>query len=243
MATPMWAWCSAGASLAPSCHGHDPAVGAQRVGDLELGLGRRPGEHDLAVAGQQLVQLVIVDLLRLRDDVQARDADAHLSGDRRGGGSVVAGDDVHAQPRVMAAAYGVGDLRTRRVVQPGEPEKPEPGLRVLPAPRPFGIGRQVPDRDRQDPQPFAREFVDDGHHRGTIDTGTASQHGLRRAFHVHGEVVIGLGDRGHQPQAGVEPEDGAAPVVARRKARRRSGPLPRTRAISVGSPCRSPAWS
>nr|WP_235958684.1 hypothetical protein [Actinomadura macrotermitis] len=59
-------------------HRDDLALGAQCAGDPQLGLGRRPGEHDHGVGAQQVVQPVVMDGLGVGDDPQRGEVDAYL---------------------------------------------------------------------------------------------------------------------------------------------------------------------
>ncbi len=73
---------------------------------------------------------------------------------------------------------------------------------------------QFPRRHSEDPQTRAGQILD-GVQRGRpqVLVGQSAQHGLGRALDVHDEPAVTLGDGGHQPQPGIETEEGTAAGV------------------------------
>ena len=106
---------------------------AQRVGDPQLRLGRRPREDQVTLRLEQLVELRLAHGAELgpRHDPSAvrRDADppSHLGG----GQAVVAGDDDDADAGGVAAGDGLGHVRARRVEQRDEADEAQIALGVL----------------------------------------------------------------------------------------------------------------
>ena len=114
-------------------HGHDLALGPQRVGDAQLCFGRAAGEDDLGSGAEQLVEVVLGHRVQLAagDHAHPAGADADAAGDRGGGQPVVAGDDVDADAGPVRALDRGGDLGPRRVEHGGQPEQAQVPLCVF----------------------------------------------------------------------------------------------------------------
>ena len=137
-------------------HRDDVPLGAQGVGDPQLGLGRAAREDQLAVLAQQSVELGLAEAVELLagDDrgVLARDADA--MGDRGRRQAVVAGDDDDADAGLVARGDGVGDLCAGRVEHRDQAEEAEVAFGLLADLR-YGRGRLQPALgDGEDAQPL-----------------------------------------------------------------------------------------
>ena len=186
-----------GAVDAVARHRDDLALGAQRVGDPQLGLGRRAREHDLLRLRQQPVELLVGHGVQPRagDDPRRVAPDPHPARDRRHGQPVVAGDDVHPDPRVVALRDGARHVRPRRVEHRDEPEQAQVALGEV------AIGRRVagpgPPGGREDAQSLRGVAVGPRRERaalavveggarpvGVQDRRAPLQQDVRRALHV-----------------------------------------------------------
>ena len=93
-------------------HGHDVAVGLQRLDDPDLVLGRHPGAHaDVVDLRGQLLVGHALELVTGDDPA----VDAELGGDGAGGGGVVAGDHLHRDAGRAAQPDRVAGLGAGRV--------------------------------------------------------------------------------------------------------------------------------
>jgi len=139
-------------------HGNHVLLGAQRVGDPQLGLRRAAREDQLAALAEQQVELVVAHSLELvaGDDRRPVACDAHAAGDRRRGEAVVAGDDDDPDPRVMTRGDRVRDLAPRRVEHRHQPEQAQVALGLLAPVWQASSPAEAPTCHSEYTQPLAR---------------------------------------------------------------------------------------
>lgn len=190
-------------------HGDDLALGAQRVGDAELGFRCAAGEDHFAFGRQELIQFRFGEPVEFGagDDVGLVVADADLAGDRRGGRSVVTGDYVHADAGLMGAGDGVRHLRPGRVGHGDQAEQAQVAFGFLALGGDRCPGGELTDGDGQDAQPGVRVVVHGRGHGGTVVVGQRACAARMLEVGAPGEHFFGCA-------LGVHREDGAlVPVV------------------------------
>ena len=115
MAMPMSARLERGRVVdAVAGHRDDLAQGPQRVGDAQLRFGGVAGEDDLAVLGEDAVELRVAHRVELGPGDHEVGVDADPPGDGLRGEAVVAGDDHDPDAGLMAAGDRVGHLGAAR---------------------------------------------------------------------------------------------------------------------------------
>ena len=201
-------------------HGDDLALGAQRVGDPELGLRRAAREHHLGSRAEQLVEFLLGHHVELGpvDHVHPVGADADAAGDRGCGQPVVPGDHVDADARLVHPPDRGRDLGARRVEHRHQPDQAQVPFRLLPLAGNQGAGRERPAAEREHPQALPRVIVHEPRRGGLVrgrdrrlvraaaDPARPGEDLLGRALSVHHQAAVQLIDGGHELDPRIEPE-------------------------------------